>query len=157
LKQLFHIRGCKKTGLFVLFRAVFVMSVQLRGFLKKLIRCRTTFNFVVLAAFAFVCVGQIFGQASVTTDQSDYPPGSTVQISGFGFQPGETVQLQVVNLTDPTDIGDEHAPWLVTNGASGNFTTIWYVTPDEANTSLQLTATGLTPQSRGVGSFMDTR
>ena len=40
------------------------------------------------SAFALVCAGQIFGQASVTTDQSDYPPGSTVQISGSGFQPG---------------------------------------------------------------------
>jgi len=89
LKQLFHIRGCKKTGLFVLFRAIFVMSVQLRGFLKKLIRCRTTFNFVVLAAFALVCAGQVFGPASVTTDQSDYPPGSTATINGSGFQPGD--------------------------------------------------------------------
>ena len=65
------------------------MSVQLRGFLKNLIRCRTTFNFVVLAAFALVGAGQIFGPASVITDQSDYPPGSTVQISGTGFTPGE--------------------------------------------------------------------
>ena len=109
--------------LFVLFRAIFVMSVQLRGFLKKLIRCRTTFNFVVLAAFALVCAGQVFGQASVTTDQSDYPPGSTVQISGAGFAPGETVQLQVVNLTDPP-------------------------TPaDEAGMMLQLTATGVSSVS----------
>jgi hypothetical protein len=50
--------------------------------------------YFMAAAFALVCAGQIFGQASVTTDQSDYPPGSTVQISGTGFTPGETVQLQ---------------------------------------------------------------
>jgi hypothetical protein len=144
LKQLFHISGCKKTGLFILFRAIFVMSGQLRGFLKKLIRCRTTFNFVVLAAFAFVGAGQVFGSASVTTDQSDYPPGSTATINGSGFQPGETVELQVLRTDLPENSGPEHVPWLVTNGASGNFTTTWYVTLDEAGATLQLTATGLT-------------
>ena len=91
-----------------------------------------------MAAFALVCAGQIFGPASVTTGQSDYPPGSTVQISGTGFAPGETVQLQVVNLTDPTDTGDKHAPWLVTNGASGNFTTTWYVACEILNVNIKL-------------------
>jgi hypothetical protein len=138
LKQLFHIRGCKKTGLFVLFRAVFAMSVQLRGFLKKLIRCRTTFNFVVLAAFAFVCAGQVFGQASVTTDQSDYRPGSTATINGSGFQPGETVELQGLRTDLPENSGSEHVPWLVTNGASGNFTTTWYVACEILNVNIKL-------------------
>jgi hypothetical protein len=50
--------------------------------------------YFMAAAFALVGAGQVFGPASVTTDQSDYPPGSTVQISGTGFTPGETVQLQ---------------------------------------------------------------
>jgi ABC-type phosphate transport system substrate-binding protein len=65
----------------------------------------------LLAAMALAVAGTTaFAQASVTTDQSDYPPGSTVQISGSGFQPGETVQLQVVNLTNPSDTGAEHDP-----------------------------------------------
>jgi hypothetical protein len=94
--------------------------------------------YFTVAAFALVCAGQIFGPASVITGQSDYPPGSTVQISGAGFTPGETVQLQVVNLTNPTDTGDEHAPWLVTNGASGNFTTTWYVACEILNVNIKL-------------------
>lgn len=33
--------------------------------------------------------------AVVTTDQPGYQPGNTVNITGNGFQPGETVLLQV--------------------------------------------------------------
>lgn len=33
--------------------------------------------------------------ASITTDRIDYSPGETAQISGQGFQPGETVRLKV--------------------------------------------------------------
>src|SRR5882724_1509794 len=79
-----------------------------------------------------------FADATVITDQPDYPPRSTAQITGTGFWAGETVQLQVLNVTDPTDVGDEHAPWTVTADTNGNFTTTWYVTPDEAGMTLQL-------------------
>src|SRR5438105_2111493 len=59
----------------------------------------------------------------VTTDQSDYPPGSTVYISGGGFAAGETVTCQV--LHSPTG-GDDltspaHQPWTVTADDAGNF------------------------------------
>ncbi|HEX7470704.1 MAG TPA: hypothetical protein VF437_08240, partial [Verrucomicrobiae bacterium] len=63
--------------------------------------------------------------------------------------------MQVLNLTDPTDTGDEHVPWLVTNGASGNFKTTWYVTADEANMTLQLTATGLSSGLSAQWTFTD--
>jgi hypothetical protein len=79
--------------------------------------------YFMAAAFALVCAGQVFGPASVTTDQSDYPPGSTATINGSGFQPGETVELQGLRTDLPKNSGPEHVPWLVTNGASGNFTT----------------------------------
>jgi hypothetical protein len=110
----------------------------------------------LLAAMAFAVAGTTaFAQASVTTDQSDYPPGSTVQISGSGFQPGETVQLQVVNLTNPSDTGAEHDPWQVTADASRNFQTTWFVTSDEAGATLQLTATGLTSGLTAQTTFTD--
>src|SRR5947207_6734766 len=35
--------------------------------------------------------------ASLTTDHTDYPPGSTAQVSGSGFNAGETVELQVLH------------------------------------------------------------
>lgn len=92
---------------------------------------------------------------TVTTDQSDYAPGSTVVITGTGFAPNETVQLQVLNVTNPTDTGDEHTPWNVTADANGSFTATWLVTEDELNMTLQLTATGLTSHLTANTTFTD--
>jgi hypothetical protein len=79
--------------------------------------------YFMAAAFALVCAGQIFGLTSVTTGQSDYPPGSTATINGSGFQPGETVELQGLRTDLPENSGPENAPLLVMNDAGGNFTT----------------------------------
>ena len=81
--------------------------------------------------------------AIVITDQSDYAPGSTATITGAGFQAGETVQLQVLRIDIDENSGPEHDPWTVLADGDGNFQTTWYVTYDEANSTLQLTATGL--------------
>ena len=82
--------------------------------------------------------------ATVDTDQMDYQPDTTATITGYGFAPGETVQLQVLNLTTPADVGAEHDPWTTNADINGDFLTTWYVTADETNQTLQLTATGLT-------------
>jgi len=91
----------------------------------------------------FFITSNVFAQtATLTTDQPDYPPGSTVILSGQGFQPGETVTLQVLhvdggdNLTSP-----EHIPWTVTADASGNFTATWYIPTDEDELGATLRAT----------------
>ena len=82
--------------------------------------------------------------ATVSTDQIDYQPDTTATIDGSGFLPGETVELQVLNLTTPSDTGPEHDPWSTNADVNGDFETTWYVTSDEINQILQLTATGLT-------------
>ncbi|HSY19841.1 MAG TPA: MBG domain-containing protein [Candidatus Acidoferrales bacterium] len=111
---------------------------------------------LLLALLSLAAAGtKAFADATVTTDQPDYPPGSTAQITGTGFQAGETVQLQVLNITDPSDVGDEHAPWTVTADTNGNISTSWYVTPDEAGMTLQLTATGLTSGNVAQEIFAD--
>jgi hypothetical protein len=94
--------------------------------------------YFTVAAFALVCAGQVFGQASVTTDQSDYPPGSTATINGSGFQPGETVELQELRTDLSENSGPEHALSLVMNDASGNFTTTWYVACEILNVNIKL-------------------
>ena len=116
---------------------------------------KTALLYLYLVAFFLPSGVKVFAQASVTTDQSDYPPGSTVQISGSGFTPGETVQLQVLNLTDPGDTGPEHQPWQVAADANGNVATTWYVTPDELGMTLQLTATGLSSGLTAKTTFTD--
>jgi len=90
-------------------------------------------------------LGQIYTTAAtVDTDQIDYQPDTTATIDGSGFLSGETVELQVLNLTTPTDVGAEHDPWTTNADVNGNFETTWYVTADETNQTLELTATGLT-------------
>src|SRR5690349_17264272 len=75
-----------------------------------------------LAAVSFVQA-----QATLTSDQQDYPPGSTVILTGSGFQSGETVKVQVLHydINGDNDTSAAHQPWTVTANANGGFTTTW--------------------------------
>src|SRR5262249_17254733 len=90
-----------------------------------------------------------------TTDLQDYSPFSFVQITGAGFQPGEIVNNQVVQIEGPA-AGMAYAPWSVTAEALGGFQTTWYVfTDDLIGTTLQLTATGQSSALTGTTTFSD--
>src|SRR4051794_9677350 len=67
--------------------------------------------------------------ASVATDQSDYAFGSTAQITGDGFAPGETVELQVTHLPGTPGSNDDpqNAPWDVQADGDGGIATNWLV------------------------------
>jgi hypothetical protein len=102
--------------------------------------------------------------ASVTTDLNDYPPGSTAIITGENFNPGETVELQVLHTDDIPNTGGGHEPWQVTDGGAGdldgvvdgNFETTWYVNPDDsANSAFEVTATGLSSREIATNTFTD--
>lgn len=94
----------------------------------------------------FVSANVAWGQPVVDTDFEDYSPGSKPIITGSGFAAEEVVQLQIVNTSVPDDKGDEHLPWQVKTDAKGNFKTDWFVTEDEVNAALHLTALGLTSE-----------
>jgi uncharacterized Zn-binding protein involved in type VI secretion len=101
--------------------------------------------FLSLAAF------KVQGQATIKTDLLDYPPGSTAIITGTGFQPGETVTLQVVHVDGDSLGTDEqyHQPFTTIADGSGNVSTAWWV-PDDGDAlgaSFKLTANG---QSSGL-------
>jgi hypothetical protein len=90
-----------------------------------------------------------FGQTqtaavTVSTDQIEYQPDTTATIDGSGFLPGETVELQIFNLTTPSATGPEYDPWTTNADVNGYFETTWYCTTNELDQTLQLTATGLT-------------
>ncbi|WP_188221624.1 MBG domain-containing protein, partial [Flavobacterium pokkalii] len=94
--------------------------------------------------FANISFGQI-----VMLDQADldYAPGETVYISGSGWQPGETVILEVDNLTNPdVDCGhvtpQPHESWTTVADENGNFTASWYVNDCELGADLMLGALG---------------
>lgn len=100
----------------------------------------------------------------VTTDKNDYPPGSTAKVSGSNFQPGETIELQILHTDGIPNTGGGHDPWQVTDGskedldgkADGKFETTWYVNPDDsANSAFKLTATGLSSKETAIHHFTD--
>ena len=101
---------------------------------------------------------------TVSTDLSDYSPGSTATITANGFSAGSTVAFEVDHATDAgadnlwgtpddvlaTDSGEGHTPWYVTDGGAGDLdgqvngsiTTSWYVNPDDsAGATFLLSAT----------------
>src|ERR1043166_6972792 len=58
--------------------------------------------------------------ATLQTDRTDYAPGQTVSISVNGFQPGETVQFQVVRTDGQPDFPQGNQPWQVVDGGTGD-------------------------------------
>jgi len=84
----------------------------------------------------------------VRTAQGDYPPGATAPINGWGFEAGETVELQVLHNDGTPNTGMGHTPWPVTVNDDGTFLSSWFVCEDDClDSTLLLRATG---QSSGI-------
>ena len=113
-------------------------------------------------------------QMTVSTDAQDYVPGSWVEITATGFDPGSTVTFQVQHAGDSgadgiwgtlddviVDLGGEgHDGWSVTDGgefdldgaANGTVVTSWYVNPDDSlNWHFLLTAMAAGQQTASAG------
>ena len=101
--------------------------------------------------------------AMVWTNKPDYAPGSNAVFYGSGFQPGEQIEIQVTHIDGKPDVDSSHQPFFVTDGGAGDldgivngrFATTWYVSPDNANSTLELTATGLTSHEVAETTFTD--
>jgi len=98
----------------------------------------------------------VIAAASVSTDQTDYAPGDTVNITGAGFAGGETVSV-VVKHDDVTVTGGEgHNPWDVVADEFGGFVTSWKVPYDDnVGQTLDVKATGGSSGSVATTSFTD--
>src|ERR1041385_2990934 len=80
-------------------------------------------------------------EATLTTDREDYPPFSYVYFHGTGFQPGETVNMIVVELSRADPVSFQ--PWDVVADANGQFETGWCICSAQfSGAALQTTATG---------------
>ncbi|MDI6051256.1 hypothetical protein QLS31_15620, partial [Flavobacterium sp. XS2P24] len=104
-----------------------------------LLKSRFLISFFLIANLFFANVA--FGQATVSTDLLDYPPGATAIITGSGFLAGEYVELHV-HHADGDPLGTDpqhHLPWFVTADANGDFTTSWYVPTIEEGDALGAT------------------
>src|SRR5262249_49785844 len=81
------------------------------------------------------------------------PPYSYVYFHGTGFEPGETVNMIVVEL-DPVQASFE--PWEVVADENGEFDTSWYIfSTDFIGATLQATATGDSSQLTASATFTD--
>ncbi|MEM8828799.1 MAG: SdrD B-like domain-containing protein [Cyanobacteria bacterium P01_G01_bin.19] len=102
--------------------------------------------------------------ATISTDLDDYAPGSTATITGENFEPGETVELQILHTDGTPNTGGGHEPWQVTDGgngdldglANGTIITTWFVNPDDSGGSaFELTAAGLSSGKTANHYFTD--
>ena len=82
---------------------------------------------------------EAYGYPTVQTDQGDYPPGSTVNIQGSGFKPGESVSITLIE----SPLIDTHGPYIVTADGNGNFSDSSFATDiHDVNVRFWLSAVG---------------
>jgi Bacterial Ig-like domain (group 3)/Galactose oxidase, central domain/Immunoglobulin I-set domain len=90
---------------------------------------------------------EVYGFATIKTDQSDYPPGTSVTITGSGWLPNETVQMTLVEVPDLD--GDSPISLTAVADANGNITNTSFSTNiDDANIHFTLTAVGGVSQAQ---------
>src|SRR5207248_1333454 len=67
----------------------------------------------------FASAAELYWFPTISTDKSDYAPGTPVVMTGTGFQPGETVDLHLHEWVSQTttDVPD----FTATAGSNGNF------------------------------------
>ena len=94
--------------------------------------------------------------ATLSLDQQAYAPGQTAVITGTGFNPGDTLSLQITR-TDANSTGATYTPLTVTDDANGNFTTTWVLptneTTDPATAAYQITASGPSTADSATATF----
>ena len=95
---------------------------------------------------------ELYGFATVKTDAADYPPGSTVTITGSGWRPGETVTLTLVE----SPLFDTHGPYNVVADGNGNISDSSFVTDEhDLNIRFYLTAVGSQSGAQAQNTFTD--
>src|SRR5713101_3143502 len=88
---------------------------------------------------------ELYGFATVKTDQADYAPGTTVTITGSGWQPGETVTL---NIHEIPFINNDRS-FVVTADTFGNiFNSDYSPEPTDIGFHYYLTAVGSVSQAQ---------
>lgn len=68
---------------------------------------------------------------TLTSDKTDYAPGTIAVLTGSGFVPHEIVTLLVVHADGSPSTGADHDPWVVAANRLGRFVTTWHVCEDD--------------------------
>jgi len=118
------------------------------------------YGFLLFLLLSLLSTLSAYAQATIATDKPDYPPGSTVTITGSGFQANESIVMQVL-VIDPAvndnDTSPAHKPFSATADASGNLQTTWVVPADgdELGATLKATADGQSSKLHAEVVFTD--
>lgn len=99
-----------------------------------------------------MAAGLAMAQSSITTNKPDYSPGETVYITGFGFAPGEVVQLTIYSSEDT------RPPVSFTSAANstGSFVNSSYVVSNsDAGQTLTVIAKGMSSNRTAMTTFTD--
>ncbi|PYX47611.1 MAG: hypothetical protein DMG79_13520 [Acidobacteria bacterium] len=95
---------------------------------------------------------ELYAFPTVKTDQSDYPPGTTVNITGAGFTPGETVNITMIE----SPLIDTHGPYTVTADQNGNIADSSFTTDShDLSVRFWLSAVGSTSGIQAQNTFTD--
>jgi YDG domain/MBG domain (YGX type)/Kelch motif/Galactose oxidase, central domain len=95
---------------------------------------------------------EAYGYSIVQTDQPDYPPGTTVNITGSGFQPNENVDITLVEFP----LIDTHGPYTVQADGNGNISDASFTTDShDANVRFWLSAAGEQSKLFAQNTFTD--
>ena len=89
--------------------------------------------------------------AAIATDRNGYSLGEVVTVSGYGFAPYETVNLQVTHPDGNNPSAG--VSWQVVSDAAGRFTAGWPLSGGDNNNKYVVTAAGETSNRMGRASF----
>ena len=123
----------------------------------KLLR-RVCIRLLTISIIAVLFTAAAFSQATLTSDKSDYAPGTIATFTGSGFEPAETVTMQVVHADGRVDTASDHTPWPVVADASGGFVTTWDVCTSDSDCigqEFKATADGQSSGLHEEALFMD--
>src|SRR5437899_2866044 len=93
---------------------------------------------------------ELYGFATVKTDYADYAPGTTVNMTGSGWQPGETVTLSMVE----SPLIDTHPTMTAVADAFGNISNNQF-SPDVHDLDIRFYLTASGSQSQAQNTFTD--
>jgi L-asparaginase II len=112
------------------------------------------FRLLMIAALAIVGTLSARAQATVTTDKLDYIPGEYVIVTGSGWEPGETVDLDF-HETPKVCTNDHHVRTTVADENGNIYYDQFLINDHHLGVHFVLTATGLSSGLVAVTEFDD--
>ena len=112
------------------------------------------FKLLAIAFLLIVSTMAALGQATVTTDKLDYIPGEYVIVTGTGWEPGETVDLDF-HETPKVCTNDHHVRTTVADEDGNIYYDQFLINDHHLGVHFVLTATGLSSGLVAVTEFDD--